>query len=252
MGAALFPGLRLEFRHVEGGFVVTEATCEGATETVARQLESAFAEGCLAVVWPELTVTPALLALIRETLVGRILSADPRMALHLVVAGSWHVEEGDKVWNVATVLDGYGDEKLGYRKVLAYQDRKLGREAIETALEVPVLVTDDHLVGFGICKDFCDLGVPLAYRELDVDLVLVPSMGNPVTMDGHRSTAKGMRTTFGTRVFVVQQADPDLPAAEQPGWVLPFPDDPTGGPVTELLQSGDWQSYEGTVPRGSD
>ncbi|WP_264048548.1 carbon-nitrogen hydrolase family protein [Methylobacterium flocculans] len=252
MGAALFPGLKLAIRSADGGFVVTDAICDGAADTVARQIEAAYAGGCFAAMWPELTVTPALLALIRDTLGLRILTADPRSALQMVVAGSWHTEEDGKVWNVATVLDGYGAEALTYRKVLPYRDGKIGTEAIGMPAEVPVLVTDDHLFGFGICKDFCDLGVTLAYKDLDVDLVLVPSMGNPATMEGHRSTAKGMRVTFGTRAFVVQQADPDGPTAEQPGWVLPFPEDPTGKPVAELRQGGDWQVYTGTIPRGGD
>ncbi len=252
MGAAFFPGLALQIRHEGDEFVVTGATCEGAPETVARQLDAAYADGCFAAMWPELTVTPALLERIEEILAERALSDDPRTSLQIVVAGSWHLQEDDKMSNVATVLDGYGQEVLRYRKVLPYQDRKIGTEAIAPASEVPVLVTDDHLVGFGICKDFCDVGVPLAYKDLDVDLVLVPSMGNPTTMEGHRSTAKVMRVTFGTRAFVVQQADHDSPAEEQPGWVLPFPDDPTRGPLSALRQSGDWQCYRGTIPRGRD
>ena len=253
MGAALFPGLDLRIRREgEDGFIITGAACEGMDETVLRQLEAAFADGCFAAMWPELTVAPALLALIRNTLADRALSEDPRTSLQFVVAGSWHVEEQGAMANVAPVLDGYGEVKLLYRKVLPYQDRKVGTEAIAPVLEVPVLVTDDHLVGFGICKDFCDQGVALAFADLDVDLVLVPSMGNPVTMDGHRSTAKRMRTLFGTRAFVVQQAEAERPADEQPGWVLPFPNDPTGLATPALRQAGDWQSYRGTVPRGRD
>ncbi|CAO4170367.1 putative amidohydrolase [Methylorubrum aminovorans] len=252
MGAALFPGLRLALRSVEGGFIVTDAICDAAAATVARQIDAAYADGCFVAVWPELTITPALLALIRQTLAQRLLSNDARRALQMVVAGSWHVEEEGEMWNIATVLDGYGEVALTYRKVLPYRDGKLGTEAIGIPPEVPVLVTDDHLVGFGICKDFCDLSVTLAYKDLDVDLVLVPSMGNVATMDGHRSTAKGMRVTFGTRAFVVQQADHGCPAEEHPGWVLPFPDDPAAGPVTALRQAGDWQAYTGTVPRGGD
>jgi hypothetical protein len=253
MGAALFPGLDLQIRREgEDGFVVTGAACAGMDVTVLRQLQAAFADGCFAAMWPELTVAPTLLALIQRTLEDRALSVDPRNSLQLVVAGSWHVQEEHGLANVAPVLDGYGGVKLLYRKVLPYQDRKIGTEAIAPVLEVPVLVTDDHLVGFGICKDFCDQGVPLAFADLDVDLVLVPSMGNPVTMDGHRSTAKRMRTLFGTRAFVVQQAEAERPADEQPGWVLPFPNDPTGLATPDLRQAGDWQSYKGTVPRGRD
>ena len=252
MGAALFLGFGLETQRENNEFIVVGATCANARETVLRQLGAAYDDGCFAAMWPELTITPPLLELIQGTLVHRALSEDSRTSLQLVVAGSWHIKEGNKVSNVATVLNGYGDVLLQYRKVLPYHDREIGTEAIEPAIDVPVLVTDDHLVGFGICKDFCDQGIMLAFADLDVDLVLVPSMGNSVTMDGHQSTAKRMRTTFGTRAFVVQQAEAGLPADDQPGWVLPFPNDPTGLPTSALRQPGEWQSYRGTIPRGRD
>lgn len=253
MGAALFPGLVLQTEKLrESEFLAIGIKCADQPAMVLRQIEAGYADGCFAIMWPELTVTPDLLNLISQNLGDRVLTSDPRSSLQLVVAGSWHVKERDIYSNLATVLDGYGSETLQYRKVMPYRDGNVGTEGIGIPATIPILVTDDHLIGFGICKDFCDLSVTLAYKDLDIDLVMVPSMGNAATMDGHRNTAKSMRTFFGTRAFVVQQADPDSPVAEQPGWVLPFPDDPSRGGTADLHQAGEWASYAGVIPRGED
>jgi predicted amidohydrolase len=161
----------------------------------------------------------------------------------LIVGGTWHEENDGKVANVATIFDGYGAIKLTYKKMLPFIDEEMKAESIELGKKLPVLVTDDQLVTVAICKDFCDLSLSLPYLELDVDLVLVPSMGNEATMKGHQNTAKRMRVLYGARTFIVQQVYPKEQTYEALGLVLPVPNDPAAAQPEELRQLGIWGSY---------
>ena len=100
-----------------------------------------------------------------------------------------------------------------------------GKEAIVHGEELPVVVTGDLVVGFAICKDFCDRAIPSPFAELPVDLMLVPSMGQASTLAGHLANAEDLRLRTGTLVFVVQQlpetaADPAQAGEEVLGHVL--------------------------------
>lgn len=245
VGAALFEDVSLDIDRGDGTFTVRGISCRDAVGTVERQITAAFKEGACVVVWPELTVPPMLRDSMVRILRGRIHDASPSMSLQIVVAGTWHEKGPNGLANVATVLDGYGEIRLRYEKSLPYDDRCYGREEIAPGMDLPVLVTDDLLVAFAICRDYCELTVELPYPELDVDLVLVPSMGNDATMTGHRQTAKKVRVLYGARTFVVQQDDPEHSHPGALGLVLPIPDDPTDISLDDLRQSTEWKSYNG-------
>ena len=87
-------------------------------------------------------------------------------------------------------------------------------------------MTDRELIAFAICKDFCDKAREVPIRSLDVDLVLVPSMGRLNTMTAHRDTADTMKISFGTRAVVVQQTYPFDPAKDPSGYLLKAPKEP--------------------------
>lgn len=245
VGAALFADVSLDIDRGDGLFTVRGISCRDAGGTVERQIAAAFKEGACVVVWPELTVPPSLRDSMVRILRRRIHDASPSMSLQVAVAGTWHEEGPNGLVNVATVLDGYGETRLRYEKALPYDDRCYGMEAIAAGTDLPVLVTDDLLIAFAICRDYCELTVELPYPELDVDLVLVPSMGNDATMTGHRQTAKKVRLLYGARTFVVQQNDPEHPYPGTLGLVLPIPDDPTDCSLNGLRQSTEWKSYNG-------
>lgn len=124
MGAAFLPNIQLDLSSADRRFQVLGATYIDGPQTVTRQLGSAYDDGCFAIVWPELTVTPELRGHIAQFLKQRILSGDERKSLQIIVAGSFHEKDGDLTSNIAYVFDGYGNEKLKYRKQLRYHDEK--------------------------------------------------------------------------------------------------------------------------------
>jgi hypothetical protein len=244
MGAALFSNLKLETTSCQKeGFIVRRITSDNPEATVALQIEKAIEDGCFGVVWPELTIPPALRNLISKILSDRALGIDRRPAPQVIIAGTWHEKKDGGFVNLAKVIDGYGSTKLVYEKALPFLDRELGNEYIQPGKTLPLLVTDDLIIAFAICRDYCDLSPNLPYPELDVDLVLVPSMGNEATMEGHQVTAKRIRVLYDARTFVVQQAEPQV--AGELGLVLPMPDDPAASKPGELRQFDVWGSYAG-------
>ncbi|HVK81724.1 MAG TPA: hypothetical protein VM915_14045 [Verrucomicrobiae bacterium] len=89
-----------------------------------------------------------------------------------------------------------------------------------------MLVAEDELIVFAICRDFLQETCEVPYRNLPVDLAIVPSMTGGIpdadTMAGHAATAQTMRVRYGTRTLVVAQ--PSEPGeSEAIGEVLAFP-----------------------------
>ena len=78
-------------------------------------------------------------------------------------------------------------------------------EEIETGAVLPVIVMEDRLIGVAICRDNCDDGDRESYRELPIDLIIVPSMGGESTVDAHVRHARAQRSIQGTCTLVVQQ-----------------------------------------------
>ncbi len=179
----------------------------------------------LALVFPELTVNEEGLEKLRSLLKKKPFTV-PLGAISptLVVAGSWHVMDGDRNFNVATILNGQGTTIATYRKRHSYGGQGRPREAIASGTEFPILLSPEGMVGFAICLDFCNHGTPTLYEQVDIDFVLVPSCGNTSTMDGHLHTAYELSKRYSTVSFVSQQAHPP----EQPtrGYVSLWEDKP--------------------------
>jgi predicted amidohydrolase len=238
LGAAVFPGLVLEPLKVDGGFQAKAVEYARLEEAIERQLDGAASVH--AIVWPELTADDDTVDAIAAGLARRALATD-RMP-NAVVAGSWHRPRGDAIRNTAPVLDGYGDAKGSYSKMVPFLSEKFGWEVIEQGDEILVLVCDRFLASVAICKDYCDLGVVPPWHLLDVDLMLVPSMGNETTMEGHVARAKENRIQHDQLAFVVQQG---LVAKEGDalGYVLPAPRNPPAD-AAKLRMEEEWQTYQ--------
>ncbi len=231
LGAALFRAPELRMRaagdgpHGEG-FLAERFEAADMEATIERQAKAAFADGCFAAVWPELTMPPAARQALSRHLALEALRYSPDQPLRLVVAGSWHEPlEGGGWANLARILSRTGEVLCTYAKFAAFHDETWGEEAIARGEELPVVVTGDLVVGFAICKDFCDRAVASPFAELPVDLMLVPSMGHASTLAGHLANAEDLRLRTGTIVFVVQQlpetaADPAQAGEEILGHVL--------------------------------
>jgi hypothetical protein len=240
-GAGVFKNVRMKTTPTPAKkFLVTSVSFTGGVMTLQEQVEASLSDGCFGVVWPELCISPVLRGAIQKMLLDRPMT-DRRQAPQVFVAGSWHEADGAAFVNRAVVFDGYGKKTLVYDKSTPYIDPVLGPEDIRLGSKLPIIVTDDLLIGFAICKDFCDLGRVTPYFHMNIDLVLVPSMGDLKTMKGHQNTAKRIQAVFGFRAFVVQQAHPPTGAI---GIILPMLSDPESVAPSKLKQKAQWKSYE--------
>ncbi|WIW50097.1 hypothetical protein ML401_36930 (plasmid) [Bradyrhizobium sp. 62B] len=246
MGACLFEAVKLkaEFATADGDkrFTVRGMDAASAEDAVSVQLAGAFQENCIAIVWPELTVPPELrdriIKLIRERDV-----ADPLAPPEIVIPGTWHEAAGRGTVNRARIYDGYGGELLVYDKIAPYADDEWGIENIVAGERICVLATEGGLIGVAICLDFCDV-CSTPFSDLDVDVMLVPSMGNDRTMQGHQTTASQVEVKFGTRSFVVQHPTHNRHDDARFGTILPLLKEPNGVSTRELGQKVVWTAYK--------
>jgi hypothetical protein len=241
-GAGFFAGVEFEDDLPGQDFVVTGVTCADHDGQVRSRLEAAHEAQCVALILPELTMPPEQVDVLQEHLRQRMrwASAQPISAPALIVAGSWHVpvDGAGGMSNVAPVFDAYGEPILHHAKLLAYNAGG-APERIVAGDRLHVLVTEDRLIGFGICLDFCERLEGAYFPEFDIDYALVTSCGEDKTMLGHIATARDMITRFRSRAFVVQHRYPPFtsPGATQTiGYVLPPRDDPNADPNNTRVQ----------------
>ncbi|CAD5295062.1 hypothetical protein BOSE62_71326 [Bosea sp. 62] len=210
-GAALAPGVKHSVTADQGRFVIDAIDFPDAERITAEQLASSAQGLCWLHVWPELTIAPSVRDQVVEILKKWRFDQEPPPAL--IIAGSCHEKVGDEVFNRATLLDSRGSQLAQQGKIVPYsakdEEGNHEEEAISPATEIIILISSGPAVAIGICRDFCDLNhAGGLYLGLDVDLVVVPSMGGLTTTQSHLIAAKGLRTETGTVAFVVQQADP--------------------------------------------
>ncbi len=245
-GATLFRSVRFGETKHDDGFLITQATIDDGLDQLRDSCRFMHSDLCLAAVLPEVTIDNASLQFIMAELKAKPwLEVLPQAFISpgLVVAGSWHKEISEGVFaNIATVLDGDGEILLEYRKRLPYRDANGLCEAIERGEELPVLVLDEGLFGFGICLDFCDRTLPSPYEKMDMDFILITSCGNDRTMDGHLRSAMDLEDQLKTRTFVVQQAYPDL-SAPGLGFVLPPGVRLSGKTAQDFVSSKTWETF---------
>lgn len=213
-GAALFEDLDqlCVSRREDGLFILTECRATDHADQIDKHLGDAHTHKCTTLVWPELTITPDDREQIRAWLADRLLGDhSDAPSLELVVAGSWHEADGDDVVNRGYVLDGLGRRMLTFDKLVAFHSPEFGSEDIKPSDRIEILILDDALVAFGICRDFAEVKPTNPFGQLDVDLVVIPSMGNATTADGHRLNAELVAKATTAVSFVVQQMDLGLP-----------------------------------------
>ncbi len=228
VGAAVFPRLQLQKKasatQKAGNFVVTGLTCGGPQEkAVDDQCRLAAEQQCDTLIWPELTMPPERVEQVEE-----LLGASPLGGRRppVVVAGSWHVESGERIRNRSIVLDGRGKRMLCFDKCLPYMKRKSPKgctEDIEPGDSVQLLLAEDELIVFQICLDFCHSDREALLKACDASLAIVPSMGEKATIDAHKVRASALQISNNTRTVVVQQSlKPPVGSKDPPiGYILP-------------------------------
>jgi len=241
MGGALFENLALHPSPVgENGFLIDSVRCDDLDLQFQQHLDACVrGEPCVAALWPELTIPPRLRDTGAAFLRGLARDASAKRP-GVAVFGTWHEHDGTAARNVARIFSGYGDELASYAKMrkFAYEGRE---EAIEIGRDLPIVIVDDLLLGFGICKDFCDRNRDFPYQDLDLDLVLVPSFGSATTMNHHLITAAQIRVQYGAYAFIAQQAAKKPPKGQ--GWVAGLLDKPEDYKATDIVKSSGFETY---------
>ena len=240
-GAALFTSFQLDYEKVGSKhFVVTEVRCADGIEVVVdRHCSSARAMNCDTLVWPELTMNPDRVKQVQANLSN----APLRSALPpIVVVGSWHLPGDKRHQNLAPVLDGRGQALFTFGKSRRFSFGGL-TEDIDVHGKIHIAATDRELVAFAICKDFCDKARVVPITLLDVDLVIIPSMGQPNTMTSHRDAADEMKVLFGTRSAVVQQTYP-VNEKEPPGYVLRALKEPRAAELRDMEERREFTTFQ--------
>ena len=232
-GAAFFPKLLATLSPGDGDFTIASVSGFDGPAMIADQVRLSRADGCLAIVWAELTMSEDSLAAVRSELSDQALDAG--ISPDFVVAGSWHQTVNGHMRNVSHVLDGGGSDIF---QLFKWAKFKLGGrvEAIEPGSEIPILVTEGELTVMAICRDFLLLDKEPPYCIINADIAIVPSMSpsdsEAVTIAGHETTAKTMAIRFGTQTLIVSQ--PPTPKQGSTGHVLEFPGQPTASGGAKL------------------
>lgn len=191
---------------------------EGAQERldVALSLESsAGLESCSIALFPELAIDAHMATSIRKhyrnlsTREGR----RDRAKLNLLCAGSFHRESTPRTHSNRAELIDLSDGRiiLDHDKLRPFKATFLHPpkdEAIVLGDEVKILPTPVGLVAILICRDFVDETARI-FTELDVDIVLVPSMGDSSTYNPMRRAAEEFCRCYGGIVICAMQSPPD-------------------------------------------
>jgi hypothetical protein len=240
-GAGFFPNLTAKISDGTGDFIVESVSGFNGPNLIDEHLARAVADACHVVAWPELTMPDNHVAHLRTRLTEAALDAGRRPGVY--VAGTWHREPGPL--NVGHVFDANG---LPICSLAKWAKVTIGgrREGIERGTEIPVLVGDDQLITLAICKDFLTTHTSLPYDLLNVDVVVVPSMGDTqgATVAAHRAAADRMRVKYGTRTWVVEQ--PAAPVSGRVGTVIALPDKPMLEAPIDV--QGEWHACESLKP----
>ncbi|MEG3166575.1 hypothetical protein U1737_00015 [Sphingomonas sp. LB3N6] len=202
-------------------FVASEAPCLDEDGAIDAQIAAVYEPGVVLALWPELTMPKERRAKLAGALLAKSKASPLEVRPAIIAAGSWHEVDGRQVRNRMHVLSGSGRHRFYHDKSLPLESTTLGVEELTPSDQVAVLVNDDVLIAFGICRDFCEAQISDLYIELDVDLVVVPSYGDRKTIEAHREKARRLSIKSAGSTFVVQQVVPEEVLTSGSAYVLP-------------------------------
>lgn len=222
MGAALFPNVAIRWSDEPLKTRALESTVAKEKLVLEAQVSGAYSQETLAAVWPELCMPTERLRKLSQALKSRAGKLEPKVGPKVVAAGSWHEGEDGAIENVMHILDHSGRDRLTFTKITTFAGGHYV-EANEPGDVIPILVSRDVLISFAICSDFCiDAAGQNPFIDLDVDLVVVPSLGTASAAKGHQSNLSTRSQACGGATFIVQQREPSA-AGSNVGWVVHDP-----------------------------
>ncbi len=213
-------GAPIDFKKVSR-FLFHSVTLSPASVAPALIEAMAGDESVDVLVFPELTMPPERLDELVELLRQKPWhTGGPLRAPALVVGGSWHRKtEGGKHVNLAPVLRSNGEIIGWHSKNMPFR-RRASVEDIKPSNQILVVATPTLTAAIATCLDFCQETESNVYADLDVDLVLIPSMGQQTTLESHDGQARVIWHRRKAATFVAQQSD-----EESYGYVYGRPSD---------------------------
>lgn len=216
--------------HERFAFPKLEEGAEKRLEVAVSVESSVGQETCSITLFPELSIDTETADAIRKhyrntsTKEGR----KDRTRLNLLCAGSFHRESRLRDYsNHAELIDlANGQVILHQDKLRAFKATFLEPpkdEGIVFGRSVQILLSPVGLIAILICRDFGDEAARI-FLELDVDVVLVPSMGDAATFSAMEKAAKEFCRSYCGVVICAIQSPPDAEGK----WVAP----PTGEVTT--------------------
>ncbi len=199
------------------GRAVTVATADERAANLVSALNAAAAAGVDIVVAPELTLPPAQ----RDAVLRALRDSAHPARLVMAVLGTFHESRSDRghgarTFNVAQLVDGFGNRLLEHRKLVRFGDLDvpdLPPEKIHVGDEIRVLLTPFGTVAVAICKDFCDDRFGVVWQEIQPDLLLVPAYGRGGS--AHVRAAREVARTSGTVTVVAHEALHSVPDQDE-------------------------------------
>ncbi|PZO70980.1 MAG: hypothetical protein DI636_04710 [Pelagerythrobacter marensis] len=219
LGAALWPQQKMAWEQdEEKGWTAKSASSSADGATIKAQVKGCADDRPFAAVWPELSMSPPRLAALSAALRAEFEWCDPLESPLIIAAGSWHEQVDGETRNVLKVLDRAGNLRIEIAKISRFFGGGL-KEGNVADQHIKVLWTPDGLVSFAICSDFCDLAIPPPpFIDLDVDFLLIPSLGNRQAFVGHEANRLRRAIVTAGETFLVQQNEE---GGRPLGWVLP-------------------------------
>ena len=184
------------------------------TDSLLAAMDSAAKHGAHIVVFPEFA-----LDLEQRKALVKHLRTNSYASLILVVAGSFHEDEGDETFNTAPLYSASGQKLLTHRKLRVYGDLNHGAEDVSVGNSIHVLSTPVGCMTVLICKDFIDAhaSVDSLLTEVPVDWALVPSFGDEKTIKAHKARAQTLAVVrTGTHSVVAQTLNTIIEREEPP------------------------------------
>lgn len=213
-----------KFFSPDGGLNVDERR-----EELKSHLEQATRLGCAIAILPELTICPDLVKELKLKL-----SRNKEVASDLIILpGTYHVEiEADPAGkdqkpkktrvNRAEVISGDGLSLLVQDKRIRFKARsdegRIEEEWIHTKNPLRLGSVARRLLSVQICKDFIDNRLASTWRDLDISLIMVPSMGDKKTERQHLSRLKNLRLLRRTSGAVCQESFERAKNGDAPVW----------------------------------
>jgi|GEM_PF-4986033 len=213
----------------DGGLNVDERR-----EELKSHLEQATRLGCAIAILPELTICPDHVKELK-----RQLSRNNKVAGDLIVLpGTYHVNEDvgpsdkkarhadprkKKRLNRAELLSGDGLSLLVQDKRIKFKARsrkkdKIFEEWIHTNNPLRLGCVATRLLSVQICKEFFDDGLVATWKDLDVSLIMVPSMGDSKTESAHLKHLKMLSRRQRTSAAVCQESFEQAENGDAPVW----------------------------------